>query len=112
MDRRVEAAIAFMNANLHRGLSPTEIAQSVHLSPSRVRQLFKKETQTSLGRYLRALRLERAKQLLETTFLSVKEVASSVGLNGVSHFVRDFEKAHRMTPGRYAEAHRRGHQGS
>jgi transcriptional regulator GlxA family with amidase domain len=107
MDRRVEAAIAFMNANLHRGLRPVEIAQSVHLSPSRLRQLFKAEAGRPLGRYLRELRLKRARHLLETTFLSVKEVASSVGLNGVSHFVRDFETTYRMTPARYAEAHRR-----
>ena len=107
MDQRVRSVIAFIENNLHRKITPIEVAESVRLSPSRLRHLFKDETGTSLARYLRELRLKRAKHLLETTFLSVKEVASTVGLHGVSHFVRDFEKAHRMSPGRYAERHRK-----
>src|SRR2546425_8110084 len=88
---------SFMKTNLHRKLTPIEIAQSVRLSPAHLRELFKDETGTSLTRYRRELRLERAKHLLETTFLSVKEVAASVGIDGVSHFVRDFEKKHGTT---------------
>jgi AraC family transcriptional regulator, transcriptional activator of pobA len=106
MDQRVDAVIAFMNANLHRKITPIEVAESVRLSPSYLRHLFKHETGTSFARYFRDLRLKRAKHLLATTFLSVKEVASAVGLHGVSHFVRDFEKAYRMTPARYAKRHR------
>src|SRR5438093_4406257 len=107
MDQRVRAAITFMKTNLHRKLTPIEIAQSVRLSPAHLRELFKDETGTSLTRYRRELRLERAKHLLETTFLSVKEVAASVGIDGVSHFVRDFEKAYRITPARYAARRRK-----
>jgi len=106
MDQRVQAAIAFMNANLHRQLRSIEIAQSVRLSPSRLRHLFKDETGKSLARYRKELQLERAKHLLETTFLSVKEVAASVGINGISHFFRDYKKAYGTSPSEYAEHHR------
>jgi AraC-like DNA-binding protein len=95
-----------MNTNLHRKLTPIEIAQAVRLSPSRLRELFKDGTGTSLARYRRELRLERAKHLLETTFLSVKEIAASAGLTSVGHFVTDFKKAYRMTPSEYAECYR------
>jgi len=107
MDQRLEAAIAFMKANLHRKLTPDEIAQHIHLSAARLRQLFNIETGTSIARYLRHLRLKRAKELFETTFFSVKEVASRVGIAGLSHFVREFRKAHRITPARYAARYRR-----
>jgi AraC family transcriptional regulator, arabinose operon regulatory protein len=106
MDERVRAAIAFMKTNLHRKLTPVEIAQSVCLSPSRLRHLFKDETGKSLAGYRRELQLGEARHLLETTFLSVKEVAGRVGIDGTSHFVRDFEKAYGMSPARYAERHR------
>lgn len=102
----MQTAIAFMNANLYRKLTSIEIADSVRLSPSTLRHLFKNKTGTSVVRYLKELRLQRAKHLLETTFLSVKEVASTVGINWVSHFVRDFEKAYGTTPARYAQRHR------
>ena len=106
MDQRVHAAIIFMNTNLHRKITPIEIAESVRLSPSRLRELFKNETGTSLARYRRELRLERAKRLLETTFMSVKEVAAGVGLTSVGHFVTDFKKNYGMTPSEHAECYR------
>jgi transcriptional regulator GlxA family with amidase domain len=107
MDHRVHAAIAFMNTNIHCKVTAIEIAQSVRLSPSRLRELFKDQTGTSLARYRRELRMERAKHLLETTFLSIKEVAASVGLTSVGQFAIDFKKAYRMTPSEYAESHRK-----
>lgn len=108
MDQRVRSVIALMEANLHRKLSLRELARSVDLSGSHLRQLFKKETGTSLARYLRELRLQRAKALLETTFLSVKQVAIKVGINDLSHFVRDFEKTYGRSPARYVARLRQG----
>ena len=107
MDQRVGAAIAFMKANLHRKLTSAQIAEHVHLSADRVRQLFKVDIETSPSRYLRQLRLKRAKELFETTFLSVKEVAARVGIAGINYFTREFKKAYRTTPARYAARHRK-----
>jgi hypothetical protein len=45
--------------------------------------------------------MERAGDLLETSFLSVKEIAHAVGLNDESHFVRDFKTIYGVTPTRY-----------
>ena len=52
-------------------------------------------------RYLRLLRMERAKGLLESSFLSVKEIAYQVGLNDESHFVRDFKSTYGYSPALY-----------
>ena len=52
-------------------------------------------------RYLRLLRMERAKDLLESSFLSVKEIAYQVGLNDESHFVRDFKSTYGFSPAHY-----------
>ena len=52
-------------------------------------------------RYLRLLRMERAKDLLESSFLSVKEIAFQVGLNDESHFVRDFKSTYGFSPALY-----------
>lgn len=51
--------------------------------------------------YLKSLRMERAKELLEKSFLSVKEIAHRVGLNDESHFVRDFKLIYGLTPMSY-----------
>jgi transcriptional regulator GlxA family with amidase domain len=106
MDHRVQAAVAFMKTNLECKFTALDVAQAVRLSPSRLRELFRDETGKSVTLYRKELQLQRAKQLLETTFLSVKEVAASVGIDGVSHFVRDFKKTYGFTPTEYAECYR------
>lgn len=68
-------------------------------------------------RYLRQLRMERAKQLLESSFLSVKEIAFQVGLNDESHFVRDFKSTYGYSPALYRSQFRNngsanGHNGN
>lgn len=63
--------------------------------------MFKVETGTSPERHLKSLRMQKAKELLETTFLSVKEIASRVGLRNESHFVRDFKRTYGVTPTQY-----------
>ena len=107
MDQRVRAAIDYMSANLHCKITPIDIARAVHLSPSHLRTLFKKEINASLAQYLKDLRFKRASHLLETTFLSVKEIAATVGLSRVTHFVRDFKSAYQITPARYAKRYRK-----
>ena len=98
--------IHVLRTNLDRPLPIVELASSVRVSPSHLRRLFKTETGTSLGRSLRQLRLEQARRLLETTYLSVKELASRIGIGGVSHFVRDFETEYGVTPAKYRGRHR------
>ena len=85
--------------------SLSEMAQFVNLSQSRLRYLFKRETGIAPGHYLRAFRLERARELLETTFLSVKEIISTIGVNDQSHFIREFKKSYGLTPAQYRLRH-------
>jgi AraC-like DNA-binding protein len=42
--------------------------------------------------------MQQAKDLLEATFLSVKEIMNIVGIRDDSHFVRDFKKTYGATP--------------
>jgi AraC-like DNA-binding protein len=98
MDARVEAAIGTIRELLADQLSVGTLSKRVRLSPTRLRQLFKKETGRSPMQYLRDLRMQRAEHLLRSTFLSVKEVAFVSGVKDVSNFVRDFKKRCGQTP--------------
>ncbi|HEX7315808.1 MAG TPA: helix-turn-helix transcriptional regulator [Pyrinomonadaceae bacterium] len=108
MEHRVSKAIALAEESLHKGWSPAKLAAVVNLSPSRLHQLFKEETGLPPARYLRQLRMRRAKELLETTHLSVKQVMAGVGVTDESHFVRDFKKCCGLTPARYRDRFRDG----
>jgi AraC-like DNA-binding protein len=103
MDRRVQRAVAFIEDNLYRDINPNEIAQSVNLSYSRLRHVFNREFGTAPMHYLKMLRMQEAKVLLETTFLTVKEIVAKVGLKDESHFVRDFKIINGCTPAQYRQ---------
>ncbi len=101
MDKRVEKIIQMMRADVSGELSLNEFAQSVNLSVWRLCHIFKSDVGMPPIRYLRLLRMERAKDLLESSFLSVKEIAYQVGLNDESHFVRDFKSTYGFSPALY-----------
>ena len=101
MDKRVEKIIQMMREDVRGELSLGEFAQSVNLSVWRLCHIFKSDVGMPPIRYLRLLRMERAKYLLESSFLSVKEIAYQVGLNDESHFVRDFKSTYGFSPALY-----------
>ena len=98
MDRRVQTLIALMRNDLEHELPLSELARVVNLSPSHLQRLFKAELGLTTFRYMKLLRMERARYLLESSFLSVKEVMKTVGINNRSHFVKDFKKLYGRTP--------------
>lgn len=53
--------------------------------------------------------MERARDLLESSFLSVKEIAYQVGLNDESHFVRDFKSTYGFSPALYRSRFKNNH---
>jgi transcriptional regulator GlxA family with amidase domain len=109
MDRRIELVIAQLKADTSRAWDARTLGGLVNLSASRFRHLFKQETGTSAGQYLRELRFRKAEMMLRTTFLSVKEIADEVGLVSLNHFIKDFKKRNGMTPREYRIASKRKH---
>ena len=103
MSIKSQAIVEFMKTNLHRKLTIDEIAQSVELSCSRVGHLFKSEFSMSPGQYLKLLRVEKARELLESTSLRVKVIMVRVGIQDQSHFTKDFKKVYGLTPSKYRE---------
>ena len=98
MDARILFVISAIETDLHKHLDLSDLAQSVNLSSSRLRHLFKAEKGMTLSKYLRGARLQRSRMLLVTTFLSVKEVMNQVGFSDDSHFNHEFKKAFGLSP--------------
>ena len=104
MDTRVQRAIILMEENLHRMVTERQFARQAGLTAQHFSVLFKADTGEPPMRYLNRLRMERARELLESavqSHLSVKEIAACVGCRDVSHFVRDFEMRFGLSPKRY-----------
>ncbi|HET9525644.1 MAG TPA: AraC family transcriptional regulator [Pyrinomonadaceae bacterium] len=106
MDRRIELIISLLKNDTSRAWDTDTLAALVNLSASRFRHLFKHETGSSPRQYLRELRLQKAEVLLATTFMSLKEIAESIGLVSLTHFMQDFKQRHGRTPREYRIAAR------
>jgi transcriptional regulator GlxA family with amidase domain len=96
-DPRVRKMEGLMQHNLHLKLGLRELAAAIALSPSRFSHLFKAQTGLSPSQYLKSIRIQRAKELLETSHLSIKEVASHVGLDS-SQLSKGFRRTYGVTP--------------
>lgn len=98
-DDRIAAAIRFMNTNLTRPVNVRTVAQAVSLSPSHFSREFKSQTGYSPYEYIVLRRIDRAKHLLTSTSLSVKEVAYAIGYNSEENFIHSFQKNVGISPG-------------
>lgn len=102
MDSRVRAVLDRMGESISSKPPIGELAEAVNLSPSHLRRLFKAETGIPLNQYVRTLRLQRSKELMEHTFLNMKQIMYAVGVKDKSQFARDFKKLTGFTPTQYA----------
>jgi transcriptional regulator GlxA family with amidase domain len=86
------AAIGYMEVYLENPLSLSSLAKSVNISLRQLERLFKSKLGTTPARYYLDLRLERARQLLKQTSMSVLQVAVSTGFTSASHFTQSYKK--------------------
>lgn len=96
--QQIQQALDYLHANLAQDISLDQLAQSVNLSPSHLRRLFKQATGLAPHQYLLQLRVNRAKELLLTRSFSVGEVAAEVGFADQSHLHRHFKRIFGVTP--------------
>ena len=78
-----------------------EMARKLDLSAPHFQKLYKQKIGVSPVAWLRERRLEKARELLETTFWQMKQIGVAVGMPNDSHFTRDFKKKYGVTPTEY-----------
>jgi|SRR6185369_12640159 len=100
-DSRIQTAIEFMETDFQRKISLSDIADAAHLSKSHFSRVFNAQTGGSPGDYLIRLRVEKARELLTSGALSVKEVMTLAGFNTKSNFTRSFKKHFEVAPSQY-----------
>jgi AraC-like DNA-binding protein len=94
-------SIEFMRANLTRSLNLQELSRHSGLSPTRYSALFREQTGSSPVEHHIRLRMQAACHLLDTTALSVKEVAAELGYPDPYYFSRIFQKILGCSPVAY-----------
>ena len=110
MEIDTDTRIARVRETMHQRLAERwridSLAALAGLSPSRFAHLFRGLVGLSPLRYLQRLRLDRARQLLESTSDPIAEVMRSVGYADASHFSKDFRRHFGAGPREYRRDHR------
>jgi transcriptional regulator GlxA family with amidase domain len=103
--RRVSATIMAVQEaigeNLDQALPVRGLARLAHLSESRFKARFKAEVGVPPAEYVMRQRIDRAKQLLRQSDLSVTEIALRLGFSGTQYFATTFKRYAAETPSGY-----------
>ncbi len=104
---RVNIAKDFMLSSLEKQIKIEDIAGVAGLSPYHFLRLFKQVFRETPRRYLMSKRLEKAKQLLLNTDMTITDITLEVGFESVNYFSRLFKKTFGTSPTEFREINRK-----
>lgn len=98
-----ERAIQYMKQHYQEDISLSDIAGALYTAPAYLAKRFKEKKNGTVMQYLETIRMNRAKELLESSGLSVTEIAQEVGYSDPNYFTRTFKKNCAKTPKQYRD---------
>lgn len=102
----IRRALEIVAKNFSGPIKDADVAQELGLSASHFRYLFRQQTSKPFHQYVLTYRLNRAKEMLRTTQLTVQQVAQACGFTSQAHFCRAFAKHTDMVPTAFRDKHR------
>ncbi|MBW4564471.1 MAG: AraC family transcriptional regulator [Mojavia pulchra JT2-VF2] len=100
---KLRQAISYIQDNLEKDLTLTEISETVGMSMYHFSRLFKQSMGYTPHQYVMNCRIEKAKKLLTRTEQTIDQICQQVGFQSQSHFTNVFRKLIGTTPKVYRE---------
>ena len=97
----IDRAQEYIMQNYKKDISLDDVSREVDISPYYFSKLFKEATGDNFIEYLTNIRIDKAKELLDNTNLSMKEICVQVGYSNPNYFSRIFKKIVGVTPTEY-----------
>lgn len=99
----IEKARMIMRANSDENITPQQIAKTLNISYSWFRRIFKQYTGLSPSQYQIEIKIQQSKELLNSSSMSIKEIAITLNFLSASYFVTFFKSKIGITPTEYRE---------
>ena len=102
-DKTINLAVKYIQDNYFKDLSMAEVSNHISLNYSYFSILFKEKTGMNFSDYLRRVRIEKAKELLQNSAYKIYEVSEMVGYNNTKHFTTTFRMLTGISPSEFRE---------
>ncbi|KKO55192.1 response regulator [Paenibacillus sp. DMB20] len=97
----IKAAVEYMEKNYHRPLNMAMVSNHVSLNYSYFSEAFKAHTGESFVVYLKKIRINKAKELLQNRAMRLGDIGNSVGFENAKQFSRVFKELEGVSPHEY-----------
>lgn len=97
----IQKVCDYVDAHLQEDISLEQMADYISVSSFYLSKLFKEEKGVTFINFVSDKRLEKARQMLEETDLSIKEITAEVGYNDQNYFSRIFKNKYGVSPKEY-----------
>jgi AraC family transcriptional regulator, arabinose operon regulatory protein len=97
----LQRAMTYLGERLDGSVRVPELARLVGISPSHLSAMFRKATGSGVLAHHIALKMARARQLLDQSEASISEIARDVGYHDPFYFSRHFRRHHGVSPSAY-----------
>ncbi len=104
-DPSVIQAMHYIRNHAVRGIKVEQVLDAIGVSRSNLEKRFKEETGQSIHSAIHEEKLQRARQLLVGSELSINDISLSCGYPSVQYFYSVFKKEYASTPREYRERH-------
>lgn len=101
----VARSVDYIHDNIHEHITLVSLAAHIGSSASYLSRLFHSETGITVNKYIKKCKIEAATQMLETTDLSMSDIAYILSFPTQSHFTEVFKKFQGMPPTEWREKH-------
>ncbi len=101
LSKPVSDCLSYVYSHIKDRLTIEDIAENTGKSVSYISRLFKSEMNVSLSEFIRSAKIDKAKNMLRYSQVSVVEISSYLSFSSQSHFIKIFREETGMTPGKY-----------
>ena len=99
--REVECVKQYIYNNFKEEIGVEQLAEMVYMAPSYLSCVFKKETGQNLSKFIKSVRMEKAKEMLDNTHMKIVNISAEVGYPNVSYFCQSFREYYGISPQKF-----------
>lgn len=103
-DDLIHSVIAYLKEKIDTKVTLSEISESLHVSMSKLKEIFKRNTGQTIMEYFTKIKIGKAKVLIREEPNNFTEIAAMTGFNSIHHFSKAFKKETGMSPTEYAKS--------